>query len=56
MALGLGRGSVPLAVLLPGLLTAAVVLAAEESRGDYFYAQLTDGLLLVQAAAYLVFR
>jgi len=56
VALGLGRDAAPLAVLLPGLLTAAVVLAAEESRGDYFYALLTDGLLLLQAAAYFVFR
>ena len=55
VVLGLERGAPPLAVLLPGLLTAGVVLAAEESRGDYFYALLTDGLLLVQAAAYFVF-
>ena len=53
--LGLARGAEPLAVLLPALLTVAVVLAAEESRGDYFYALLTDGLLLVQGAAYFVF-
>jgi len=56
VALGLARGAAPLAVLLPAALTAGVVLAAEESRGDYFYALLTDGLLLVQAAAYFVFR
>ena len=55
VALGLARGAAPLAVLLPALLTAAVVLAAKESRGDYFYALLTDGLLLVQGAAYFVF-
>lgn len=55
VVLGLERGAPPLAVLLPGLLTTGVVLAAEESRGDYFYALLTDGLLLVQAAAYFVF-
>ena len=54
-ALGLARGAAPLAVLLPALLTAAVVAAADESRGDYFYALLTDGLLLVQALAYFVF-
>ena len=55
VGLGLGRGAAPLAVLLPALLTALVVLSAEETRGDYFYALLTDGLLLVQAAAYFVF-
>ena len=53
---GLVRGAAPLAVLLPALLTASVVAAAEESRGDYFYALLTDGLLLVQALAYFVFK
>jgi 4-hydroxybenzoate polyprenyltransferase len=55
MALGLARGAPPLAVLLPGLLSAGVVSAAEESRGDYFYALLTDGLLVVQGLAYFVF-
>jgi len=55
VALGLERGAAPLAVLLPGLLSALVVSAAEETRGDYFYALLTDGLLLVQAVAYFVF-
>jgi 4-hydroxybenzoate polyprenyltransferase len=56
VALGLGRGAPPLAVLLPALLAAAVIEQAEESRGDYFYALLTDGVLLVQAAAYFVFH
>lgn len=55
VALGLARGVSPVAVLLPGLLSAGVVRAAEESRGDYFYALLTDGLLVVQALAYFVF-
>ena len=55
VGLGLARGASPLAVLLPALLTAAVVSAAAETRSDYFYALLTDGLLLVQAAAYFVF-
>ncbi len=55
MAWGLGRGAPPLAVLLPGLLAAAVIAAAKESRGDYFFALLADGMLLVQAAAYFVF-
>ena len=54
MALGLGRGAAPLAVLLPGLLAAAVIAAAKESRGDYFFALLADGVLLVQAAAYFI--
>ena len=55
MAWGLGRGAPPLAVLLPGLLAAAVIAAAIESRGDYFFALLADGMLLVQAAAYWMF-
>jgi len=55
MAVGLSRGAAPLAVLLPGLLAAGVVMTAEESSGDYFYALLTDGLLLLQALAYFVF-
>ena len=55
VGLGLARGAAPLAVLLPALLSALVILSAEETRGDYFYALLTDGLLLVQAAAYFVF-
>ncbi|MFC7666454.1 hypothetical protein ACFQT0_02710 [Hymenobacter humi] len=55
VALGLARGAAPLAVVLPALLSAAVVYAAEETRGDYFYALLTDGLLVVQAVAYFVF-
>ena len=55
VAMGLARQAPALAVLLPALLTAAVVISAEEKKGDYFYALLTDGLLLVQAAAYFVF-
>jgi hypothetical protein len=55
VTLGLARGAAPLAVVLPALLTAAVVNAAEETRGDYFYALLTDGLLVVQAVAYFIF-
>jgi 4-hydroxybenzoate polyprenyltransferase len=54
VTLGLGRGASPLAVLLPSGLAAAVILAAQETRGDYFFALLTDGVLLVQAAAYFV--
>ena len=55
VSIGLVRGVPPLAVLVPGGLAAAVILAAEETRGDYFYALLTDGVLLVQAVAYFVF-
>ncbi|MGI4869743.1 MAG: hypothetical protein ACRYFX_01045 [Janthinobacterium lividum] len=49
---GLWRGAAPLAVLVPGVMAAAVVLAAQEWRGDYFFALLTDGVLLVAAGAY----
>ena len=52
VALGLARTAPPLAVLLPAGLAAAVILAAQETRGDYFFALVTDGVLLVQAAAY----
>ena len=55
VGLGLARGAAPLAVLLPAVLAAAVIGTAEETRGDYFFALLTDGVLLVQAAAYFVF-
>ncbi|MCC3153679.1 hypothetical protein Q3A66_12340 [Hymenobacter sp. BT770] len=55
VVVGLARGASPLAVLLPAVLTAVVVNAAAETRSDYFYALLTDGLLIVQAAAYFVF-
>ena len=51
VALGLARGVGPLAVLLPLGLVAAVVLLAREARGDYFFALVTDGMLLVTAAA-----
>ncbi len=55
VALGLAREAAPLAVLLPAALAAAVIGAARETRGDYFFAFLTDGVLLVQAAAYFLF-
>ena len=55
MSLGLWRGTAPLAVLLPGALAATVIATADETRGDYFFALLTDGVLLVQAAAYFIF-
>lgn len=51
VALGLARSTAPLAVGLPAALAAAVVLAAQEWRSDYFFALLTDGVLLVAAAA-----
>ena len=51
VAVGLGREASPAAVLLPSALAAAVILAAQDTRGDYFFALLADGVLLVQAAA-----
>lgn len=54
-ALGLGRGVGPLAVALPVGLAAAVVWLARETRSDYFFALLTDGVLLVAAAASFLF-
>ena len=54
-AVGLARGAAPLAVGLPAALAAAVVLAAQETRGDYFFAFITDGVLIAQAAAYFIF-
>ena len=55
VGLGLAREAAPLAVLLPAALSAAVILAAQETRGDYFFALITDGVLIVQAVAYFVF-
>jgi hypothetical protein len=55
VGLGLSRGAPLLAVLLPAVLTAVVISLAEEERSDYYYALLTDGVLLVQAVAYFVF-
>lgn len=49
VGLGLARGAAPVPVLLPAALAVAVVLAARESRSEYFYALLVDGLLLAQA-------
>lgn len=54
LALGLARAAPPLPVLLATGLAAAVVLAAQETRGDYFFALVTDGVLLVPAVAYLL--
>lgn len=55
VALGLARGVGPLAVALPMMLVATVVLLAREERGDYFFALVTDGMLLVTAAAGFIF-
>src|SRR6476661_2117674 len=52
--LGVARGAAPAAVLLPALLAAAVIWSAEETQSDYFFALLTDGVLLVQALAYFL--
>jgi 4-hydroxybenzoate polyprenyltransferase len=56
MLLGLSRGASPLAVLLSTGVAVAIVLAAEETRGDYFFALVTDGVLLVPPLLYLLFR
>ncbi|MDJ0364280.1 hypothetical protein QMK33_03895 [Hymenobacter sp. H14-R3] len=55
VALGLARGAAPLAVLLPAGLAAWVIAVARDTRGDYFFALVADGTLLVVAAAYFVF-
>ena len=55
LAFGLWRGTGP---GIPGItvgLAAAVVLAAREHRHEYFFALLSDGVLLVPAALYLWF-
>ena len=54
LVLGLARPAPPAPVLLATGLAAAVVLAAQETRGDYFFALVTDGVLLVPPAAYLL--
>jgi len=54
LALGLWRGAHPAEVLLPGALAAWVIAVARDTRGDYFFALVADGVLLVQAAAYFV--
>lgn len=54
VSLGLGRGAPALAVLGPAALAAAVILVSHETRGDYFFALLTDGVLMVQAGAYFL--
>ena len=54
VAVGLGRGAPPLVVLLPAALAAWVIAVARDTRGDYFFALVADGVLLVQAAAVFV--
>jgi hypothetical protein len=54
VAIGLGRGASPLVVLLPSALAAWVISVARDTRGDYFFALVADGVLLVQAAAMLL--
>jgi hypothetical protein len=54
MALGLAREARPLAVLLSTITAVAVVLAARETRGDYFFALVTDGVLLVPPLLYFI--
>ena len=55
LAFGLWRGTEPGVVGITVALSAAVVLAAHEHRPEYFFALLTDGVLLVPAALYLGF-
>jgi len=51
VAIGLWRGSPPLVVLLPAALAAWVIAVSRDTRSDYFFALIADGVLLVQAAA-----
>ncbi|MGI4865039.1 MAG: hypothetical protein ACRYFZ_14040 [Janthinobacterium lividum] len=53
VAIGLGRGAPPLVVVLPATFSAWVIAAARDTRGDYFFALVADGALLVQAAVAL---
>ena len=55
VAIGLGRGAPPLVVLVPSALAAWVISVARDTRGDYFFALVADGVLLVQAAVALAF-
>jgi len=54
VAIGLGRGAPPLVVLLPAAFAAWVIAMARDTRGDYFFALVADGALLVQAAVSLL--
>ena len=55
VAIGLGRGAIPLVVLVPSIVAAWVIAVARDTRGDYFFALVADGVLLVQAAVALTF-
>jgi 4-hydroxybenzoate polyprenyltransferase len=55
VAIGLGRGAPPLVVLVPSVVAAWVIAVARDTRGDYFFALVADGVLLVQAAVALTF-
>ena len=54
VVIGLGRGAPPLVVLVPSALGTWVIAVARDTRGDYFFALVADGVLLVQATAMLV--
>jgi hypothetical protein len=54
MVLGFERGVPPLGVLVTAFSAAAVILLANESRSDYFFALLADGVLLVPPLLYFV--
>jgi len=54
MTLGVERGAPPLGLLLTGLSAASVILLAHERRGDYFFALIADGVLLVPAMLYFL--
>ena len=50
MVIGFVRGAPPLTVVVPSALAAWVIAVARDTRGDYFFALVADGVLLVQAA------
>jgi len=53
VAIGLWRGAAPPVVLVPAALAAWVIAVSRDTRGDYFFALVADGVLLVQAAVAL---
>ena len=53
MVIGFVRGAPPLTVVVPSALAAWVIAVARDTRGDYFFALVADGVLLVQAAVAL---
>jgi hypothetical protein len=55
VAIGLGREAPPLVVLVPSAVAAWVIAVSRDTRGDYFFALVADGVLLVQAAVALAF-